>query len=263
MALPAWLPGAGGRETLRALALEWALRVSHPQQSQLRNRLLQVLSPADFALLQPHLQRVDTPLRMVLIVPGTGIEHLYFMEAGFTSIVAGGPAGKVEVGLVGREGLVGASTVLLDGDSSPYEHFIQMAGEALRIETAALCAAADESRSLRNRLLRYVLTELIQARQTAFVNASLGIEARLAHWLLICHDRVDGDELHVTHEFLAMMLSAQRSGVTLALHSLEGAGHIRARRGRIEVLSRQRLQDVAGGSYGAAEAEYDRLMGTA
>lgn len=233
-----------------------------PHQFDTRNRLLRTLSLADFALLQPHLERVDLPLRMVLIAPGALISHLYFPETGIVSIVSPESPAKIEVGLIGRDGLVGASTVLLGGSHSPHEHFVQMAGEAFRIETVALCAAVDESRSLRALLLRFVLMELVQARQTAFVNARFPIEARLARWLLLYHDRVDGDELMVTHEFLSMMLGVQRSGVTLTLQNLEGAGRIRSRRGRIEILDRERLLEVAGSSYGTTEAEYDRLIGT-
>lgn len=221
-----------------------------------------MLSATDFTLLQPHLKSVKTPIRMMLIAPGEPIEHLYFIESGLASITSGGEASKIEVGMIGREGVVGASTVLLGGEHSPHEHFVQMAGEALRIETVALCAAADESLSLRKLLLRFVLTELVQARQTAYVNASFGIETRLARWLLLCHDRVDGDEFPITHEFLSIMLGVQRSGVTLAMHNLEGAGYIRARRGRIEVLDRDRLREAANGSYGTTEAEYARLIGT-
>ena len=120
--------------------------------------------------------------------------------------------------------------------------------------------AVDTSPTLRKLLSRYVFSELVQSRQTAFVNATFGIETRLARWLLLCHDRANGDELTVTHEFLSMMLGVHRSGVTLALQNLEGAGRIRAKRGRIQVLGRDRLIEIASGSYGTTEAEYARLL---
>ncbi|MGH1570644.1 Crp/Fnr family transcriptional regulator [Methylobacterium sp. P31] len=109
-------------------------------------------------------------------------------------------------------------------------------------------------------ILRYVQTEIVQARQTAYVNATFTIETRLARWLLMCHDRVDGDDLPLKHEFLSLMLGVQRSGVTLALQNLEGSRCIRGRRGRIEVLDRKQLRQAAGASYGTAEAEYARLI---
>ena len=103
-------------------------------------------------------------------------------------------------------------------------------------------------------------TELVQARHTSYVNATFTLETRLARWLLMCHDRADGDDLPLKHEFLSMMLGVQRSGVTLALQNLEGGGGIRGRRGRVQILDREQLRLVADASYGAAEAEYARLI---
>ena len=103
--------------------------VSQPQQSTVRNRLLKAMSPDDFALLQPHLQTVTTELRQCLIAPNTQIRQLFFPEVGFSSITTSGSGGKVEVGIIGREGLVGASPMLLGSDRTPHEQFIQSAGE--------------------------------------------------------------------------------------------------------------------------------------
>jgi CRP-like cAMP-binding protein len=234
--------------------------VSQPQQSTIRNRLLKALSADDFARLQPHLEPIQTQLQQVLIAPHVPVTHVCFMESGFTSIVMQDAGHKVEVGLVGWEGLVGAAPVLLGSTSTPHEHFIQNAGEALRIDTQALLSAVSTSPSLHSLLLRYVQTELVQARQTAFSNATYQLDARLARWLLMCHDRVDGDELTITHEFMSMMLGAQRSSVTLATQTLEGIHLIKARRGRITVTNRQGLEALADGSYGTTEAEYARLI---
>ncbi|MFC6776836.1 Crp/Fnr family transcriptional regulator [Methylobacterium gregans] len=87
------------------------------------------------------------------------------------------------------------------------------------------------------------------------------MEERLARWLLLAHDRVDGDELPLTHEFLSLMLAVRRSSLTIATHMLEGAGMIRAKRGLIIVLDRAKLEAAAGETYGKAEAEYERLIG--
>ena len=97
--------------------------------------------------------------------------------------------------------------------------------------------------------------------QTAVSNGLYKTEERLARWLLMAHDRLDGDELPLTHDFLSIMLGVHRPGVTLALHFLEGAGMIRAKRGRITVLDRGKLEQAAGESYGPAEEEYERLIG--
>lgn len=234
--------------------------MARPQHSAVRNRLLKAMTPDDFGRLRSHLQPVELPLQQTLIEPNAPVEHLYFPESGLGSITAAGANGRVEVGIVGREGLIGAVPVLLGGDHVPHDHFMQVGGDGFRIDAAALCRAVDASPSLRRLLLRYVQAELIQARQTAFANASYNTEPRLARWLLMCHDRVDGDDLALKHEFLAVMLGVQRSGVTLALQALEGAGRIRGRRGRITIVDRAGLEEVADASYGTSEAEYARLI---
>jgi CRP-like cAMP-binding protein len=235
--------------------------VSQPQQSTLRNRLLKAMSPDDFALLQPHLQPMVTELRQTLIAPNEPVKQLFFPETGYISLVTQGPQGdKVEGLIIGREGLVGASPLLLGADRTPHHCFAQSAGEMLVIDTPALCAAIDQSQSLRKLLLRYTQVQFIEAVQTAFVNASYQIEVRLARWVLMCHDRVDGDELTMTHDFVAMMLGVQRSSATLAVQALEGLRLIKARRGRMTVLDRQGLIALADDGYGLPEAEYARLI---
>ena len=230
------------------------------QQSVVHNRLLKAMMVEDFARLQAHLEPVELQAGQTLTKPNARTEHFHFMETGVASITAEGANGRVEVGIIGRKGLVGATPVLLGSDRAPYDHFIQVPGAGLRIEAAVVSTAVDESPALRKLMLRYILTEMIQTRQTAFVNASQEIEARLARWLLMCHDRVEGDELLLKHEFLSMMLGVRRAGVSLAMQQLEGAGCIRARRGRITVLNRKLLEEMADGSYGTPEAEYARLI---
>ena len=234
--------------------------MSRIQQSAVRNRLLQRLSVDDFALLQPHLQLIPTELRQTMIRPFEPVMQLFFPEVGFISIVADTAGNRVEVGMIGREGLVGAPPVLLESDTTPYHEFVQCPGEVLGIDTANFCDAVDQSPTLRKLMLRYVETTLIQARQTAYTNAAYTMDVRLARWLLICHDRLDGDEIPITHEFLAVMLGVRRSGATLAVQTLEGNGLIKARRGRITVVNREALVELANGSYGLPEAEYARLI---
>jgi CRP-like cAMP-binding protein len=100
----------------------------------------------------------------------------------------------------------------------------------------------------------------VQTSGTAFANAEHTVEARLARWLLMCHDRLDGDDIPITHEFLSMMLGVRRAGVTTATHVLEGNGLIRAKRGVITILDREKLEGLADNAYGLPEAEYARLM---
>ena len=131
---------------------------------------------------------------------------------------------------------------------------------ALRIDKAPYLAAIGQSESLRTLLLRYVQTAIIQSAQSTATNATHRVESRLARWLLMCHDRINGDEIALTHQFMGMMISADRSGVTVTLHILEGAGMIRSKRGRVIILDREKLEELAGDSYGVPEAEYRRLI---
>jgi CRP-like cAMP-binding protein len=110
-------------------------------------------------------------------------------------------------------------------------------------------------------LLRYVQFLMTQTAQTAYANASFGVESRLARWILMTHDRLKRDDLPLTHEFMSMMLGTRRSSVTTATHVLEGNGLIRATRGVITVRDREKLEELAGDAYGLAEAEYERLFG--
>jgi CRP-like cAMP-binding protein len=227
----------------------------------MRNRLLKAMSPDDFALLQPHLQPTETELKQTLIAPNEPVKQLFFPESGYCSLATEASGGsKVEAGIIGREGLVGATPVLLGADRTPHHCFIQAPGEMLAIDTGAFCAAVDQSPSLRKLLLRYAQVQFVQAVQTAFVNATYQSEVRLARWLLMCHDRVDGDELVMTHEFVSLMLGVQRSSATLAIQALEGYRLIKAGRGRMTVRDRKALEEIADAGYGLPEAEYARLI---
>lgn len=231
-----------------------------PQQSDVRNHVLAGLSPEDYGWLHPRLEPVNLPLRTYLIEPNKPIEHIYFLEQGIASVVALTPQQRrIEVGLIGREGLSG-TPVLLGTDRTPHECFIQTSGDALRIAAGEIWAAVKERPALHLRLLRFVQAFTVQVAQTALSNGSYTLEERLARWLLMCHDRVDGDVLTTTHEFLSIMLGVRRPGVTEALHILEGARVIKAERGSVTVLDRAKLEAVAGESYGVAEAEYARLL---
>jgi CRP-like cAMP-binding protein len=231
------------------------------QQAAVGNRLLASLSPEDFASLQPHLTPVSVDTRQVLIEPNTPIAHIYFPEAGMSSVTNNSSGGKIEVGVVGREGLVGLP-IVLGIDHTPYEFFMQIPGHGWRIAVQDLEQAMARSRSLHRHLLRYAQASHVQVSETAFANANSDVEARLARWLLMCHDRVEGDDIPLTHEFIAMMLGVRRPGVTVALHVLEGMQVIRAKRGLITVLDREKLEALADDAYGLSEAEYTRLMGT-
>jgi CRP-like cAMP-binding protein len=233
--------------------------MSAPQQASLRNQLLAALPPEDFAALQPHLEPVDLILKQGVIEPNHPIEHVVFPEAGYISVAAVDGRSMVEVGIIGREGMAGLPVVLY-ARTSPFTYFVQHDGRGLRIATSRLEEIIDERPSVHRVLLRYAQAMSVQTSGTAFANAEHTVETRLARWLLMCHDRLDGDDIEITHEFMSMMLGVRRSGVTTATHVLEGNGLIRAKRGVITILDRDRLVEMADSAYGLPEAEYARLM---
>lgn len=226
-----------------------------------RNRLLAVLSAVDFARLQPPMELVQLEARQVLEVPRTPITHVHFVESGLVSVVGTtAPDHRIEVGMIGHEGMTGVGVVLGD-DRSVNEALVQSAGTAWRIATPALHRAMSASPMLTATLLRYVHVFVAQASQTALANGRGKLDERLARWLLMWHDRLRDDNLTITHEFLALLLGVRRQGVTVALHDLEGKGLIKSTRSLIKILDRAGLQRAANGFYGLPEAEYDRAIG--
>jgi len=222
------------------------------------NRLLHFISAGDRQLLAPGLKQVALEHRQTLEKPNQPIEHVYFLEDGIASVVGDSNTfGPIEIGIIGKEGMTGLQ-VVLGNDRSPYETFIQIPGNGLRIEAEKLRAAMDKSRTLQQLRLRYVQVFMIQTSQTALSNAAALLSQRLARWLLMCEDRLNTKDIPLTHEFLAMMLGVQRSGVTIALNELEGRNLIRGKRGLVTILDRPTLEKLTNGSYGVAEAEYKR-----
>jgi CRP-like cAMP-binding protein len=213
------------------------------------NKLLARLSRADARLLEDHLEAVDLPVRRQLQGRDKKVEQVYFLDSGVASIVANGGGREIEVGMIGREGMSGSSVLLGNGDRFPHEIYMQIAGRGQRLSAVKLRAAIAASTSLHQVLLRYVHYFVAQTTQTALANGRSKIEERLARWLLMAHDRLDGDEVPLTHEFLAVMLGVRRSGVTTALQELERKGLIAHRRSLITILDREGLEESCNGAY--------------
>lgn len=225
----------------------------------MHNRLLTSLSSNDRDLLLPSLRLVDLPVRQMLFEADAIIGDVYFMESGFASVVARAPSGdSIEVGIIGREGMVGVQ-VILGQKRSPHECYIQVSGTGYVMPADDLWAAMSKSWSLADSLLKFAYAFLIQVTHSALANGRFTIEQRLARWLLMAQDRLVGDDVALTHEFLAMMLGVRRSGVTLALQGLEGRHAIRSLRGHIVIRDRALLEHIAGGCYGRPESELAHL----
>lgn len=223
------------------------------------NLLLSSLGAADRALLQPHLQAVDLPVRYILEEDGHAISYVYFLDHGVASVVVCAiNKSKIEAGIIGREGMSGTALVL-GVDRSPHAIYMQIPGNGQRIESAHLRAALSASLSLQHACLGAAHAFAVQVAHTALANARASVEQRLARWLLMANDRVGGSKLPLTHEFLSIRLGVRRPSVTIAEQVLQVKGVIRATRGSIEITDRPALERLAGGFYGAPEAEYDRI----
>ncbi|MBY5334933.1 Crp/Fnr family transcriptional regulator [Rhizobium leguminosarum] len=231
-------------------------------QLNFRNELLRAMGPQERDLIVPHMEPITLDVPLILELENRPVGDIYILEAGLASIVARFPGGRdIEVGIVGREGMTGAA-VMLGGDQSANRTFMQISGYGFKLPAPILSAAMEESRALRSLLLAYVQALLAQTTSTVLANGHAKLEERLARWLLMVHDRADGMTISLTHEFLAVMLGVRRAGVTVALHLLEGKGLIRSTRRQIVILNRRGLIEEAHGSYGAAEEEYRRLIGS-
>jgi CRP-like cAMP-binding protein len=165
-----------------------------------------------------------------------------------------------EVGIVGREGLVGLP-VVLGADRTSIEALVQMQGTALRVGAAELRAAFERSATLRSLLLRYAQAFHAQVAQTAACNGRHPVDVRLARWLLIMHDRAGDDEFPMTHEFASLMLGTGRPGVSVAAAVLQKAGVIAYTHGRMGVLDRAGLEAAACECYGTVREQFEYLLG--
>ncbi|MDF0699328.1 Crp/Fnr family transcriptional regulator [Rhizobium sp. MC63] len=232
-----------------------------PNQHDVHNLLLKVLPTDAFDMLLADAQAVQLPARHVLVEADQPHEHVCFLEDGLASMVAvNGEDEAVEVGHIGYEGMAGAH-IVLKTDTTPNRTFIQVAGSGLQVSVERFRRVTTEFPDAHTLFLNYVHCSDIQLAQSALANGRYNMHERLARWLLMCHDRLNGGDLPLTHEFLALMLGVRRSGVTNELHVIEGLRAIRSTRANVRILDRERLEEIAGGSYGIPEREYERLIG--
>jgi CRP-like cAMP-binding protein len=226
-----------------------------------RNRLLAALPPEALGQVWPRLEPAELPFRRVLHAVGEPVEAVWFPETGYVSMLAYLEDGDAaEVGVVGREGFVGLP-VLLGADHDDIEAMVQNPGTALQMGAAAFRDVLEVVPAFRTLLLRYALVHHGQVARTAACNGRHHTDQRLARWLLMAHDRAEGDEFPMTHEFLSMMLGVRRAGVTVAAGQLQKAGFIRYERGCITVTDRPGLESAVCECYGVVRRACDALLG--
>jgi CRP-like cAMP-binding protein len=225
------------------------------------NHLVQRLPRADRARLIGLAEAVPLVLSEVLCEPGKPTRHVYFPTSGFISLVttaAGSPG--IEVGMVGREGMLGAQLVLGVG-TTPLRALVQGSGAAWRVGASNFRGELARSPALRRGLDRYLFVLMTQMTNSAACLRFHLIGPRLARWLLMSQDRALADTFSVTQEFLAYMLGVRRVGITAAAGALQRGGLIAYHRGRITVLDRHGLEEAACGCYAADRRAYAAQLG--
>ena len=167
---------------------------------------------------------------------------------------------EVEIGMVGPEGFVGVNGVL-GVTLNPHTGLTQGRGAALSIATSAVRDEMARDARTAAVLHKFVYTSLTSTSQLAACNQMHSVERRLAHWLLLLHDRCGDDVLSLTHEFLSRMLASRRAGITVAMGALSGAGAIERARNRVRVIDRRQLEAMSCECYESESSEYERALG--
>lgn len=225
-----------------------------------RNRLLAALPGDEHERLAAGSEPATLAFGQVLAEPNEPLQHVYFPTSAFISVITatdGRPS--LEVGMIGDEGMLGASLVL-GVEQSPTHALVQGDGHALCIGAGTFRQGLRQSPELQRILKRYLYVTIAQLGQTAACNRFHHVEARLARWLLMTHDRAGSDDFLITHQFLAYMLGVRRVGITEAASALQARDLIRYQRGSLTVLDRDGLEAAACHCYAADREAYTRIM---
>lgn len=205
-------------------------------------------------------ERVDLAFGEVLFEPARPMTHVYFPLTGFVSLVTTiGQHKPLEMGLIGNEGVLGA-TLVLDVSDAPLRSVVQGPGSALRLSVTQLRRELRHGDALPRVLKRYLYVLLMQLSQATACLQFHQVDVRLARWLLMTHDRAHADHFYLTHAFLADMLGVRRSAVTIAAGELQRNKLIRYTRGQITVLSRRGLERKSCACYAAVTATYNQWL---
>ena len=223
--------------------------MSSSKSPPISNHLLAALPKKDYQRLRSHLEEVPLVFEETIYRRDEMVTDVYFPNSGIVSLIAGAnERTTLEVGLVGREGMVGLGT-FLGVPSSMNFAVVQGAGSAMKMKATALRKECDNGGGLPRILQRYAHSVLTQVTQAAVCNQFHSIDARLARWLLMTHDRIGDDEFELTQEFLSHMLGVRREGVSKAASDLQKRKLITYSRGRLRVLDRLGLQAGSCGCY--------------
>lgn len=226
--------------------------MSNSQDPGWVNHLLRSASDVDGQRLLGMVTRVDGAQLNVLQRPGQEIDHVYFPDSGWVSMVALLDNGRsAEVGLVGREGMLGLE-VALGNPVASFQWLVQGPGTLLRMSVSDFQAFLAASPLFKGALFGFVQHFQDQVAQTAVCNAHHTVEQRLARWILMSRDRSDDDVVPLTHELLSVMLGVRRAGVSIAFQQLRKVGCIDYDPASVTIKDRVRLEEATGGCYQAA-----------
>jgi len=245
----------------QALPHDEAGALSKPQRDNVQNnQLLGALEAASRARLDPHLEPIKLKLGAVVCEAGGVLKHAYFPEGAVLSLLTVLEDGSaIETANIGREGAFGLFAAMYSRVSFN-RCIVQLEGGMVRCPIELLQSEFKNSEHVRNLFVSYSETLLSQVQQTVACNALHTTEARICRWLLMMHDRAEGEALPYTHEFLSHILGANRKSVTLAAQSLQSAGLITYRRGQIQVLDRLGLEKASCECYAVVRERFDAFL---
>lgn len=215
-----------------------------------RNGLLARLSIDELDGVAPHLHRTTFVPRQVIQEPMTPVEDVYLPEQGTLSLMADTADGaRVEICVIGAEGMVGTEGLLESGRLPQLQTVVQLPGFAYRIRASAFRRFVDRFPALREACLAYAVEQMTTIGQVAACNARHVFAERFARWLLSVYDRIEGDELRLTHDVIAQLFGTQRTRVTVAASELEKSGAVEVTRGRVRLIDRAMLEQKSCGCY--------------
>lgn len=224
------------------------------------NALLAILSDCTLKRMGPHCSRMTLKQGELISEVDQPITAALFVESGVASMFKADATGNTEVALTGPESFCG-TPIVLESESWPYRVLVQSDElTGIQIDACALRQLIAEDAELRHVLLRAVQVRMVQVSEGLVSNARQSLKQRLARWLLMYRDRMRSDQLTVTHDYMATMVGVQRTGITAALHEMEGDGLILSRRGLVMILSIPALTALAAGGYGVPERHQARLL---
>jgi CRP-like cAMP-binding protein len=228
----------------------------------MRNKLLEALPRDVYQQLQDNFEHVSLPRGEVLHRAGERIRHLYFPLTCLVSITVTMRAGRTaEAGVVGSREVVGVNAFMGGSETTQTEYVVQIEGDALKMDAQPLLQAFDANKAVRDVLLKYTQAMIAQLSQNAACNRLHNIEQRCARWLLEVRDRIDSEDLRLTHEFMGEMLGVSRPTVTQTLATLESRQLITVSRGLTRIADALGLEGTACECYRVILDEFNRLLG--